>query len=515
MTTKRRHILVILCDQLRPDFLPVYGCEAVPCPSLESLAAAGTVFDRAISSCPVCAPARAGMMTGQYPDRHGVWTNDVPFADGLDYLPLRMRDLGYRTACFGKMHHFPADDPKGFEHARQMEEGRLGENEPYLRWLYEHRPDLDASKQDWRQFDHERYVFRLDDEWHYEHWMAAEAIDTIRSHAGGGAEPLFLWVSFQGPHTPYNPAPGFKGSVDAGGIPEPLKRADGEPVCPIHRYRNGSKPPPADRAELMRQRIAYAESIVQIDDEIGRILSALGDAGIREDTTILFSSDHGDLLGDYGLCEKGPFCFSGQLNVPLIVANHPAVPSGERSSVLTGNLDIPSTVLDIAGSEDGIGLSRSLIDQLPADSPVRRSIIFSDCAGSTKVAETGRYRYAYYPFTGFRELFDRTEDPWERHNLAGKPEVHDVELQMMMALQDHAVLSRGLEVGGFDLIPDVQQRLRELHPRFDRKGEFKAAFPLPHGFKQRLKEAGLDPNYTNWFRDHDVLADYGLDFEEL
>jgi arylsulfatase A-like enzyme len=508
----RHHLLVILCDQLRPDFLPVYGCEAVPCPNIESLAEAGTTFDRAISSCPVCAPARAGMMTGHFPDRHGVWTNDVPFADGLRYLPKEMNALGYRTACFGKMHHFPAGDLKGFQFGRQMEESRLGDHEPYLEWLYARRPDLIGDGQSWRHCDGREHVFTLDDELHYEHWIASEAVDYIRSNAGG-AEPLFLWVSFQGPHTPYNPPKGFKGTVDPAGLPRPLER-EGD-ICPVHQYRTGFNPPPADPAEMMRQRVAYAESVVHIDHQIGRVFAALDERGIRDDTTVIFSSDHGDLLGDYRQLEKGPFSYSGQLNVPLILANHPAVPRGERSAVLTSNLDIPSTVLEIAGADDGLGMSRSLLSQLPAGSSTRRAVNFSQCAATTMIAETARHRFAYYPFTGFRELFDRVDDPWEKENLAGRPEYRDVELQMLLDLHDHSVVRRGLEIGGFDLIPPVQQRLRELHPAFDRPGEFKAAFPIPRWFKERLKQAGMDPNYTNWYKNHDVLAHYGLDFEEM
>jgi len=506
----RRNVMVILCDQLRPDFLPVYGCRAVPCPNIESLAAAGTVFDRAISCCPVCAPARASMMTGHYPSRHGVWTNDLPFRDGLEYLAHRMNALGYRTACFGKMHHFPADDLKGFQFGRLMEEGRLGEGEPYLQWLYGLRPDLVGDGRRWHHCSNRQ--FQLDDELHYEHWIASEAIEHLRRGAAEASAPLFTWVSFQGPHTPYNPPSKARGSVDPAGLPAPLEREG--PVCPVHHYRGAWNPAPGDPEEVMRQRVAYAESIVHIDGQIGRILGALKETGMLETTTVIFSADHGDLIGDFGQLEKGPFSFSGQLNVPLILSNHPSVPCGKRSEVLTGNIDIPGTVLDAAGSEEGLGLSRSLLEQLPESSSLRREANFAECAGNMKLVETERYRFAVYPFTGFRELYDRREDPRDLNNLSGRPEYREVEMEMMTLVLEHAVICDGIEIGGFDLSPEIQGKLRELHPRFDRPGEFQAAFPLMKRAKEALRRAGIDPNYTNWFKNHRILAHYGLDFEE-
>ena len=93
-----RNIVVILCDQLRPDFLRMYGCEAIPTPNLDRLASCGVVFDHAITQSTVCAPARATMMTGTYVSEHGVWTNDRPFAPGMEYIAERMNDLDRREA---------------------------------------------------------------------------------------------------------------------------------------------------------------------------------------------------------------------------------------------------------------------------------------------------------------------------------------------------------------------------------------------------------------------------------
>ncbi|MFW6039177.1 MAG: sulfatase-like hydrolase/transferase, partial [bacterium] len=102
--------------------MSLYGCRAIPTPHLDRLAREGVVFESAISSSPICGPARAGMMTGLYPTQHGVWANGHAFRPGLEFLAERMNEAGYQTAAFGKLHHEPVTDTKGFKHAQLMEE---------------------------------------------------------------------------------------------------------------------------------------------------------------------------------------------------------------------------------------------------------------------------------------------------------------------------------------------------------------------------------------------------------
>jgi arylsulfatase len=175
-----RNVLVVLCDQLRADFLSAYGCGAIPTPNIDRLAGAGIVFENAITQSTVCAPARATMMTGRYVSNHGVWTNDVPFRDGLEYLPKRMNEAGYATGAFGKLHHYPPHDAKGFRETDLMEEGRLGESEPYLQWLRSRRPDVKGI------WNYDDYIFAFDEEEYHEHWIASRAIEFIERRADDG-----------------------------------------------------------------------------------------------------------------------------------------------------------------------------------------------------------------------------------------------------------------------------------------------------------------------------------------
>jgi len=505
--TDRRNVVVVLCDQLRPDVLSLYGCEAVPTPNVDRLADDGVVFDRAITQSTVCAPARAGLMTGRFVSDHGVWTNDVPFRDGLSYLPRRMNEAGYATGAFGKLHHYPAHDTKGFDHAVQFEEGRLGDQEPYLQWLRGRRPEVTGL------WNREGYEFAYDEAEYYEHWIASHAIDFLEERAVDPDDrPVFAWVSFQGPHRPIDPPSSVKGTVDAERLPEPIERDDGDAVPAVHRYREALGRDYDDIEATMERRTAYGELIVTIDRQIGRILDRLEELGIAEETTVVFSADHGDLLGDFGLDAKGPYPYHGQLAVPLVVANHPAVEAGTRSDCLVGNIDIPGTCLDVAGAEEPIGVSRSLLQQTGATPDAEREVNFSEFCDSIKTVETRRYRYSYYPFTGSATLFDRENDPEERHDLAGDPEYAEVERELLMHLIDFGLLSEGVRVEAHDFVPEQQAGVSRKHPGFAE--DFEVAFPLSSADRRRLEAAGLSADYNEFCRDREPVSRYAAPYWE-
>ena len=502
----KRNILVFLCDQLRPDFLNVYECDAAPTPNLDRLAQQGVVFDQAITQSTVCAPARASMMTGRYVSDHRVWTNDVPFRDGLEYIAERMNQEGYVTGAFGKLHHYPADDPKGFRHVRLMEENRLGEREPYLHWLRQRHPEVESV------FNHEGLQFAFPEEEYYEHWIASEAISFIgQTLEDPDPKPFLAWVSFQGPHTPYDPPQEVKETCNPDALPRPLKRLGGE-VCPIHTYRHTVYPPPAPEVS-MAIRTAYAEMIVEIDKQIGRIIRKLEEEGVFDNTTIVFSSDHGDLLGDFGLVSKGPFPYRGQLDIPLIVTNHPRIAPRTRSESLVGNIDIPATLLDIAGAGSLFAESRSLLDQAQERPEYPREVNYSEHGDCIKIVETGRYRYCTYPFLHFAELFDKEADPDEQVNLAGRLEYGAIEIEFLKHINDFAVISKRVEIPAYDFVPDQQAGLRAKSPDYDTRGDFKVAYPLNKGMKERLEKAGLSSDYNEFCRHLEILADCGTYWE--
>lgn len=461
-----RDVVVILCDQLRCDFLSLYDCRAIPTPNLDRLSREGVVFDRAIAASAVCGPARASMMTGLYPTQHGVWTNDLPFRPGLRYLPECMNELGYHTGAFGKLHHAPALDAKGFRQARQMEEGRLGADEPYLKWLKTRHPEVtDIWNTDYTP---ETMHFRFAAEEHYEYWIASQAIDWMDSIAAD--QPLFAWVSFQGPHGPFNPPREVRGCCDATLLPKVRTNLEGE-ASPVERYRAVRDPelvaPPVDPIRDNEAiRVSYAEMIAFIDQQIGRVLDALEKNGRLENATIIFSADHGDMLGDFSLWGKGSLSRSAQLSVPLVIANHPDLTPGSTSKALTGNLDIPGTVLDIAGASAGIGLSRSLFDMLGPQPKQARAVNFSELGDCIKIVEAEAYRYCYYPFSGFGELLrvDGCRD--ERVTIEGNADYQVKEREFLKHLLDFEAMKNGVQIRNEEMPPTTRARIRDRYPGF-------------------------------------------------
>jgi arylsulfatase len=507
----KRDIVVILCDQLRCDFLSLYGCRAVPTPNLDRLAQRGVVFDRAITASPVCGPARASMMTGLYPTRHGVWKNDLPFRPGLEYLAERMNALGYQTGAFGKLHHTPALDVKGFQHAELMEENRLKQDDHYLQWLQQRHPEV---KDIWNtDYTAETMYFRLSAEEHYEHWIASRASEWIQSVPA--ERPLFAWVSFQGPHTPFNPPREMRGRCDRALLPKVCMDA-GRDISPLEQCRRVfdqfTITPPVDPVrDNDAIRASYAEIIAFIDQQIGRILDSLAKAGRLENTTIIFSTDHGDMLGDFGLWGKGALPYSASLNTPLLIAGHPGLAGGSRCDVLTGNIDIPGTVLDIAGDPKPLGVSRSLLTMLLPDTKTRRTVNYSELGDDVKIVENGQHRYCYYPLTGFGELFRLDGLEQARLPIAGNPAHEALEREFLKHLLDFAALNSGvnLKESDADFEPALREGLRDKHPVFrlhdDGSGP---ALRRLHGLQTRF---GTD---NRWNEDRKrALREFGLDMD--
>lgn len=494
----RRNLVVLLCDQLRPDFLPMYGGTAIATPNLDRLAGLGVVFDGAITQSTVCAPARASMMTGRHVSDHGVWTNDVPFRAGLETIAERLNALGYRTGAFGKLHHFPADDTKGFRVAHQMEEGRLGQQEPYLQWLRECHPEVR------RIWNESNLTFAFPEEEYYEHWIADRAIDFVQEP---GDTPFLAWVSFQGPHGPFDPPPEAKGTCAADKLPPVLHRETDASLPETVRYRH-CRETWGDNPELTQaRRVAYGEMVVCIDRQIGRILDALEKQGLLATTTFIFSADHGDMLQDFGLTAKGPFPYRGQLDIPLLVANHPRLAPGTRCAQLAGNIDIPGTLLAVAGDDHSIGVSRSLLDLAQPQPRFPREVILSEFCDSIRTVQDARWRYSYYPFENAAELYDRQNDPDEQHNLAGQPEFAAIEIRLLRHLLDYAVVNKGPRVEAHDLGPRKQAGLLAKSPEALR--DWPVAFPLSAAERSRLQAAGLDADHNEFCRGLPLLRAYG------
>ncbi len=519
---QRRNVLLIMCDQLRPDFLGAYGADFISTPNIDALAAEGVVYDNAITASTVCAPARMSFLTGKFVSDHDVWTNNVVPAEGTEFLPERMAEAGYLTAAVGNFDHYPNDASFGYQYKKIECDGYKGCD--YTPEFKERHPDEPHGYP-----QGEDNHFKYPEEEFYDRWSADRAVDFIQSYAKTGKAPngaqgkeedapFFLYCGFLSPHTPLIPPQEVKGTVDPDKLPPVTiqERPDSD-IADIELYRRTFLNPPevlADPHALdeqrLKERILYAELIVEVDALVGRIVQSLKDNGLYENTTIVLTADHGSCENDYNVLTKGPWPYSPQLFIPMIISNHPGLEKGTHCDALCGNLDVGGTLLDIAGDEKAFGVSRSMIGLADGSAPERDVNMSEFCDGCKTIVDK-RYTFTYYPFTGKTCLFDRIEDPKTQNNLSGKPEYAEIEKKFLMDVVDFMIISKGVRIEAHDLSPNIKAGIEKKHPKF--LDTFDICYPIcSWGWIARLEKAGLDATYNEFCREREITACYAAYF---
>lgn len=519
---RRRNVVMIISDQLRPDFLHAYGADFIPTPNIDALAADGVVFDNAITAATVCGPARMSFLTGEFVSTHDAWSNNIPAKEGTVFLPERLNAAGYMTAAVGNFDHAPIGDTFGYQYTKLSLDGAPGCQ--FTKELKEKHPDATGPF-----MANENGRFRYGEAEFYDRWSADCATTFIESYTKTGKAPdgtapesdnapFFLYCGFLSPHHPLIPPAEVAGTVDPEKLPPVLiNTRPPEDIPSAELYRRTllqtietTKDPTSQIERWNRERLLYAELIVEVDALVGRIVKSLKDNGIYENTTIIFTADHGSADNDYCVMTKGPWPYHSQLFIPMIIANEPRLEKGTHCDALCGNLDIGATVLDIAGDHKAFGVSRSMIGLAEGSLP-EREVNMSEFCDSCKTVVDKRYTFTYYPFTGRTCLFDRKEDPEERVNLGGRPEYTELERNFIMHVVDFMVLAKGIRIEAHDLAPDVQAGIEKKHPAY--QDEMPIAYPIASmGEIERLKAAGLCHTYNEFCKDHPIIASYGVYF---
>ena len=468
-----RNVLFVMCDQLRRDHLSCYGGR-VPTPNLDALAARGVCFDEAYVQSGVCGPSRMSFYTGRYMSSHGATWNRVPLSVAEPTLGDYLRTGGGGVALAGKSHVMPDDEGCArFGIAPDSDRGVLlraggfaeidrydGHTPPgpvsgYANWL---RARGYASADPWSDFviaadDHGQVVSgwqmrnahlpaRVQEAHSETAYMTDVALAWI---AAQGENPWVLHLSYVKPHWPYlAPAPYhalFRGG-DMGKIVGPFVRstqdgtADEHPV--LHAYRTHDECLSFGREDVARHvRPAYMGLVAQVDAHLGRVFKALETSGRRGDTLIVFTSDHGEFLGDRGLGEKELF-YDEIVRVPLIVADPDTradATRGRHDQRFVEAIDVVPTVLDALGRNRTAHRSegRSLLPLLRGEpAQAWRDCVFSELDYSYRRARVVLGRHAdacrgfmvrtvewkYVDWQGFRpQLFDLARDPLELNDL--------------------------------------------------------------------------------------------------
>lgn len=346
-----KHILILFTDQQRYDTISAFGNPAIQTPNLDALANDSMVFKKCITPSPVCVPARLALMAGQYPARTGSNNNNTDRAYDGEGFYSRITEAGYTSCCVGKMHNLW--DPygnMGFEQRFSQEEMAAPEDN-YMAWIRKKYPwvfDVHGMRSEMYYMPQISPLAPGD---HPTTWIGDRAVEYIENYSSD--KPMFLFSSFIHPHPPYcPPAPWQK-----------LYREDPPaPFVPEEDALNGfsdliGRRCSLDRLQMSHQDILrsknfYYACVSYVDYQVGRIIKALKDKGMYDDTLIIFTSDHGDMMGDYNAIGKRTMVDSS-CHVPFIM-HVPGV--GHREIEEPCSLvDIAPTLLHYAGAETGKG----------------------------------------------------------------------------------------------------------------------------------------------------------------
>jgi len=472
--TVRRNLLILHTDQQRYDSLGCAGNPHARTPNIDALAAEGTFFSRHIVSNPVCMPSRATLLTGLYPSGHGIGMNGVPLprrehrtlapaapdeAAHVATLADMLSEAGYHTAALGKLHLTPmrSDARYGFAESRpawecgqyddtwtgpycgfrevQLTNGH-GE-EPcrpklchYGHWLTKHHPEVLQAIEASRDARHgavegipQAWLSAVPSEVHHSTWLGQRACECV-SRAAREDRPFFLFVGFPDPHHPVVPPEDVARDFLDMPVPEPLMSEEelSDKPSPMRQLMatTGRRNIRTVSPESLRTVARYTAAMVSlIDRAVGRIVERLKQSGQWGDTVVIFTSDHGDWMGDHGLIYKA-YCPSHSLLHTPLVLRCPGDGLPRRVDAAVSNADIVPTVLSLLGlpAPDGLhgcdlfaGGERPLpMAQTSAIDPRENSLTVYD----------DRYRYSCYPQLGEEELYDHTNDPGELVNLAAQ-----------------------------------------------------------------------------------------------
>jgi choline-sulfatase len=443
MKEKKPNILLITADQFRWDCLGCIGNPVIRTPNLDRLAARGMLFRNAFTPNPICVPARATIMTGNYSQTcTGIKRNEGGIRASQPLLTETLKAAGYRAYAAGKLHfmpYAPPDQPRvvhGFEHVDLHESGRiLGQYDPKgERTGLEDYFDYLASV-GWPKYSRSHGIGNNDVrpcasplpmEHHVDHWVADCTIRRLEQHrAETPDQPFFMWMSSPKPHAPYDPPKPYDSMYDPRTIPPPFGSADlltdRDPFLDHLRYTHALASLSPEAWQVARSH--YYGLISFLDEMIGRVLRHLDETGLIDNTLILFTADHGDLIGDFGSGFKATH-LNGSVRVPFLVAG-PGVAAGQISEAQVGLQDILPTFAEASGSALNTSVhGRSLCTLFADSSATVRERYYSStengCGQSAMICD-GEWKYIYSEANGTEELYDQTHDRGELHNLAADP----------------------------------------------------------------------------------------------
>lgn len=473
------NIVVIMTDQQKATASHLYGNPNCVTPNLERLANEGVRYEYAYTPHPLCMPARVSFWTGQYPHNHGSRRNETPMRQGAPHLFRIWHEAGYHTGLIGKNHCFAeADDLDCFDTWCEISHGGLPEQAETkgMDW-FRPRVGVDAAHALRRTMTPQspRFAYAVSDHLPLEdHGTGLVCGQTERFLEAHKDEPFALWVSIPDPHEPWVVPRQYAEMFPPDEIVMPTWRDD--------EFTDGTAPERnrvlyrilgirEDSEEDVRRLMGVYYGMVRfIDDGVGQILDALERLNLRDNTVVVFCSDHGDFIGEHAMQCKGGVFYDCLTHVPLIVSWPGQLPTGETDRSMVNLIDIAPTLLTLQGlpvppemqgaplptvtdttpreatfSEYGAGgapFTVADLEQLP-DPHGRKTLMASlqwrEAEGRRKMVRTQGWKYVHDPMGDLDELYDMENDPWELTNLAADPAYGDVVARMRLLLADWSI----------------------------------------------------------------------------
>jgi choline-sulfatase len=442
------NVLLVVVDQLVPFLTGPYGDAVARTPALDELAAAGIRYDAAYTPYPLCSPARAALLAGVHASTLGCWDNASVFHADVPTIAHHLTVAGYETVLSGKMHFVGPDQLHGFRRRlttdvypasmdwvpTQDEEGRFvrgGHARLYV------PPRVGVAP--WTKF------FAFDEETHF------RALEYLRGRSCARVdEPFFLVVSYHHPHDPFVVTPELWGLYEDVDVPLPERRDPNYTAMDVwanEAHETDDVPALDDPDALRALRRAYYGLVTYVDRKLGDLMRTLEETGQLDDTVVVFTSDHGDMLGERRMVQKRTF-YEWSVRVPLVVRLPGEERAGDTVAAPVSLLDLAPTFLDVAGVPQS---DRTPLDGESLFDARDDRIVFSEyhvekVRAPCFMARKGRHKLVHVH--GHEErLFDVAADPGEWHDLLGRPELAPVADELRAALRTRFDIDRLAEEG--------------------------------------------------------------------
>jgi choline-sulfatase len=434
---RKPNILFVMADQMTPFMLEACGGTGARTANLAALARRGVQFTTAYTPSPICVPARSSLMTGLQVSRTGSYDNGDPYPSFIPTFAHYMTNAGYEVVLSGKMHFVGPDQLHGFTRRLNTDVYPAG-----FIWSY---PLLDPDDPQAMAFDFAPQYqaqnigagwsteLQYDEETHF------RALEYLR-HAPD--DPFLLLVSYTNPHPPYKVPRKYWEMYRDADIPLPHYPADMDGRYSdfdraFLRWYGLDRKSIRDPEHLIAMRRGFAALSHYVDDKLGELLAVLDETGRRDDTIVVFTSDHGEMLGEKGLIQKRSF-YDWSSRIPLIVDYPGAAPRSVATPVSL--LDLPATLIDIAGQAparplDGRSLLPALRGEALADVPVISEYHGEGIMRPCFMVRLGPWKYIYIHRSA-PQLFHMERDPGEWDNLAGQPDLAEIEARLRAVVTD-------------------------------------------------------------------------------